>query len=84
MSIARCMGSPRAPLACSRLWRLAKPHSGARKAGPQFGELIEVIEGLQPGEQIILSDMSQWDGHERVRLELTPRVFGATLHQMVS
>lgn len=29
---------------------------------------IEVIEGLQPGEQVILSDMSQWEGHDRLRL----------------
>lgn len=30
---------------------------------------IEVVEGLQAGDQLILSDMSSWDGHERVRLE---------------
>ncbi len=29
---------------------------------------IEVHEGLQPGEVVILSDMSQWDGFDRVRL----------------
>ena len=29
---------------------------------------IEVIEGLQPGDQVILSDMSQHDGYDRVRL----------------
>ena len=29
---------------------------------------IEVAEGLQPGEVVILSDMSQWDGYDRVRL----------------
>ncbi len=29
---------------------------------------IEIREGLQPGDQIILSDMSQWDSHARVRL----------------
>lgn len=29
---------------------------------------IEVLDGLQPGEIVILSDMSAWDGHERVRL----------------
>ncbi|WP_221032486.1 efflux RND transporter periplasmic adaptor subunit [Actomonas aquatica] len=29
---------------------------------------IEVIRGLQPGDQVILSDMSQWDSHDRVRL----------------
>jgi HlyD family secretion protein len=29
---------------------------------------IEVLAGLNPGDQIILNDMSQWDGHDRVRL----------------
>jgi HlyD family secretion protein len=29
---------------------------------------IEVQQGLQIGDQIILSDMSQWDSFERVRL----------------
>ena len=29
---------------------------------------IEVREGLQPGDVVILSDMSQWDGFDRVRL----------------
>lgn len=31
--------------------------------------VIEVLDGLQPGDQVILSDMAAWDGHERVRLE---------------
>ena len=30
---------------------------------------IEVIEGLQPGDQVVLSDMSQWDAFDRVRLQ---------------
>jgi HlyD family secretion protein len=30
---------------------------------------IEVVQGLQVGDQVILSDMSQWDTHDRVRLE---------------
>lgn len=30
---------------------------------------IEIMEGLQVGDQVILSDMSQWDKHDRVRLE---------------
>jgi HlyD family secretion protein len=29
---------------------------------------IEVLEGLQPGDQVVLSDMSAWDSHDRVRL----------------
>ena len=30
---------------------------------------IEITDGLQVGDQVILSDMSQWDAHERLRLE---------------
>jgi HlyD family secretion protein len=29
---------------------------------------IEVLEGLQPGDEVILSDMSAWDAVDRVRL----------------
>jgi HlyD family secretion protein len=30
---------------------------------------IEVVDGLQPGDVVILSDMSAWDGYDRVRLK---------------
>jgi len=30
---------------------------------------IEVRDGLQPGDVVILSDMSQWDGFDRVKLK---------------
>jgi HlyD family secretion protein len=29
---------------------------------------IEIVEGLKPGDQVVLSDMSAWDAHDRVRL----------------
>jgi HlyD family secretion protein len=29
---------------------------------------IQVVDGLQPGDVVILSDMSRWDGHDRVRI----------------
>jgi HlyD family secretion protein len=29
---------------------------------------IEIVTGLEVGDQIILSDMSQWDAHNRIRL----------------
>ena len=29
---------------------------------------IEVVQGLQPGDRVILSDMTQWDSHDRLRL----------------
>lgn len=30
---------------------------------------IEVVEGLKPGDEVILSDMSRWDGLDRIRLQ---------------
>jgi HlyD family secretion protein len=29
---------------------------------------IEVVSGLQPGDRVILSDMSQWDANDRVKV----------------
>jgi HlyD family secretion protein len=29
---------------------------------------MEIREGLSPGDVVILSDMSQWDGFDRVKL----------------
>jgi HlyD family secretion protein len=30
---------------------------------------IEVLEGLKPGDQVVLSDTAAWDAHDRIRLE---------------
>jgi len=30
---------------------------------------VEIVEGLKPGDRVILSDMSAWDAHDRVRLK---------------
>ena len=38
------------------------------KLGRSSVSTIEILGGLQVGDQVILSDMSQWDAHERVRL----------------
>ena len=40
----------------------------AVKLGRSSVSTIEVVEGLLPGDKVILSDMSQWDAQERVRL----------------
>jgi len=29
---------------------------------------IEIVKGLVPGDRVILSDMSQWDSHDRIKL----------------
>jgi HlyD family secretion protein len=39
------------------------------KLGRASVNMIEVREGLQVGDQVILSDMSQWDAYDRVRLD---------------
>ncbi|ATC66042.1 RND transporter [Nibricoccus aquaticus] len=31
--------------------------------------LVEIVDGVQPGDRVILSDMSQWSAHERIQLQ---------------
>ncbi len=38
------------------------------KLGRASVNTIEILEGLKEGDRVILSDMSQWDAHNRVRL----------------
>ena len=38
------------------------------KLGRSSVSTIEIVDGLKVGDQVILSDMSAWDGFERVRL----------------
>lgn len=55
------------------LFRLADNGKAAVRVPVKLGRssvsTVEVVEGLQVGEQVILSDMSQWDAHDRVRLQ---------------
>jgi HlyD family secretion protein len=39
------------------------------KLGRASVTTIEVVEGLKPGDQVILSDMSQYDSNDRVRIK---------------
>jgi len=39
------------------------------KLGRSSVSTVEIVQGLDVGDQVILSDMSQWDAHERVRLQ---------------
>lgn len=54
------------------LFKLTANRAAATRVRVRLGRssvsTIEVLDGLQVGDQIILSDMSQWDGHERIRL----------------
>jgi HlyD family secretion protein len=38
------------------------------KLGRSSVNTIEVLDGLKVGDRVILSDMTQWDGHDRLRL----------------
>lgn len=44
-------------------------HATKVKLGRASVNTIEVLEGLQPGDQVILSDMSQFDQFDRVQLK---------------
>jgi HlyD family secretion protein len=55
------------------LFRIAPDGRTAERVSVRFGRAsvntIEVLQGLQPGEAVILSDMSAWDAFDRVRLQ---------------
>jgi HlyD family secretion protein len=55
------------------LFKLVEDGKYAVRARVQLGRssvsTIEVIEGLIPGDEIILSDMSQWDEHDKIKLK---------------
>jgi HlyD family secretion protein len=38
------------------------------KLGRSSVSTIEIVDGLKPGDRVVLSDMSAWDGFDRVRL----------------
>ena len=54
------------------LFRLAPDGKHANRVPVKLGRAsvstIEVVEGLQPGDKVIISDVSQWDAHNKVKL----------------
>lgn len=54
------------------IFKLDPASSDAVRTQVQLGRssvnTIEIVNGLQPGDRVILSDMSQWDANERIRL----------------
>jgi HlyD family secretion protein len=38
------------------------------RLGKSSVNTIEIVEGLRVGDQVVLSDMSAWDAHQRIRL----------------
>jgi HlyD family secretion protein len=55
------------------LFKLEKGGHAASRVSVRLGRssvnYMEIKEGLVPGDEIILSDMSAWDGFERIRLK---------------
>ena len=68
------VGRPQFGQANSRVgvFKLVEDGNYAERVSVQLGASsvneIQVLEGLEPGDVVILSDMSQWDGFDRVRL----------------
>jgi HlyD family secretion protein len=54
------------------LFKLVDGGAGAVRVQVKLGRTsvstVEIIQGLQVGDHVILSDMSAWDGHDRVKL----------------
>ena len=64
------MGQPQSTVG---LFRLVKGTSEAVRAKVRLGQAsvstIEVVEGLEVGDEVILSDTSAWDASDRIRLD---------------
>lgn len=54
------------------LFKLIDGGRGAVRVSVRLGRTsvstVEIVQGLEAGDQVILSDMSAWDGHDRVKL----------------
>jgi HlyD family secretion protein len=57
----------------SILFKVESDGSHAQRVKVRFGassvSSLQILEGLQPGDHVILSDMTKYDGYDRVRLE---------------
>jgi HlyD family secretion protein len=54
------------------LYRLEPDGDHASRVQVELGrtsvDTIEILRGLDEGDQVILSDSSRWDDHDRIRL----------------
>ena len=55
------------------IFQLDEAGTGASRMQVKLGRAsvnsVEILSGLQPGDKVVLSDMSQWDAFNRIRLE---------------
>jgi HlyD family secretion protein len=60
------------PNSTTSLFKVDPDGKGATRVQVKLGRTsvntIEVVDGLKVGDKVILSDMSAWDGHDRIRL----------------
>jgi HlyD family secretion protein len=56
-----------------QLFKLEPDGKHASKVLVKLGRIsvstVEIVEGLKPGDEVILSDMNRWDSADRIRLE---------------
>jgi multidrug efflux pump subunit AcrA (membrane-fusion protein) len=61
------------PNSTAGLFKLVDGGRAAIKVPVEVGRAsvstVEVLKGLQAGDRVILSDMSQWDSYNRVRIQ---------------
>jgi HlyD family secretion protein len=54
------------------IFKLDEEGNGASRAQVKLGRssvnTVEILEGLKPGDRVVLSDMSTWDAFNRIRL----------------
>jgi beta-lactamase regulating signal transducer with metallopeptidase domain len=55
------------------LFKLESGGKSAVRVKVRFGAMsfpnVQILEGLQPGDRVILSDMTKYDGHDRIRID---------------
>jgi len=62
-------GQPQSTVSLFRLDGNGRAQRVTVELGRASVELIEVRAGLAPGDRVILSDTSQWDGYDQIRLD---------------
>ena len=66
---APAAGSENQTITLFKLDGQGEAHRVQVRLGRRSVSVVEVLEGLQPGDQVILSDMSQYDSNDRVRIK---------------
>jgi hypothetical protein len=61
------------PVAAVQMFKLSADGMEATRVSVGLGRVskdgAEVVDGLQPGDRVIVSDMSTWNRYDRVRLQ---------------